>query len=99
MSGPVAALVAGLVELVAALTTPREPARELVDVVGRIGSGAGIENVDRSDQEVGAFTLSLDEWLRGRWPRFFGLGPHAGSPIVGTGSGPGLTVSPPTRSS
>ena len=38
MSGPVAALVAGLVGLVAALTTPREPARELVDVVGRIAA-------------------------------------------------------------
>lgn len=38
MSGPVAALVSGLVELVAALTTPREPARELVDVVGRIAA-------------------------------------------------------------
>jgi hypothetical protein len=34
----VAALVSGLVELVAALTTPREPARELVDVVGRIAA-------------------------------------------------------------
>jgi len=38
VSGPVAALVSGLVELVAALTTPREPARELVDVVGRIAA-------------------------------------------------------------
>ena len=38
MSGPVAALVSGLVELVAALTTPREPARELVDVVGRMAA-------------------------------------------------------------
>jgi hypothetical protein len=34
----VAALVSGLVELVAALTTPREPARELVDVVGRMAA-------------------------------------------------------------
>lgn len=38
MSGPVAALVSGLVDLVAALTTPKEPARELVDVVGRIAA-------------------------------------------------------------
>ena len=38
MSGPIAALVAGLVDLVAALTTPKAPARELVDVVGRIAA-------------------------------------------------------------
>lgn len=38
MSGPIAALVSSLVELVAALTTPKEPARELVDVVGRIAA-------------------------------------------------------------
>lgn len=38
MSGPIAALVAGLVDLVAALTTPKDPARELVDVVGRIAA-------------------------------------------------------------
>ncbi len=38
MSGPVAALVSGLVELVAALTTPKEPARELVDTIGRIAA-------------------------------------------------------------
>ena len=43
MSGPVAALVSGLVDLVLALTTPKEPARELVDTIGRI---AAIEAMD-----------------------------------------------------
>jgi len=38
VSGPVASLVSGLVDLVLALTTPREPARELVDTIGRIAA-------------------------------------------------------------